>query len=98
MANRLADAAAERLSSAERDEPEMTVTGVMRVLARIARTGKPGDRLRAAELLGRQLGMFREQVEGRCLTLEDLMPKSKYLRRSPTADAEIVAEGSSEGA
>jgi hypothetical protein len=33
---------------------------VLRVLARIARTGKPGDRLRAAELIGRQLGMFRE--------------------------------------
>lgn len=76
----------------------MTEAEVMRVLAGIARRGKPADRLRAAELLGRQLGMFREQVEGRCLTLEDLMPKSKYLRKSPTADAEIVAEGSSEGA
>ena len=46
---------------------------VLRVLARIARTGKPGDRLRAAELLGRQLGMFREQGEDRGPTLEDLV-------------------------
>ena len=41
----------------------MTEAEVLRVLARIARTGKPVDRLRAAELLGRQLGMFRDQAQ-----------------------------------
>src|SRR5690242_409192 len=43
---------------------------VLRVLARIARTGKPGNRLRAAELIGKQLGMFREEAQ-RGPTLEE---------------------------
>jgi hypothetical protein len=38
----------------------MSQDEVLRVLSRIARTGKPADRLRAVELLGRQMGMFRE--------------------------------------
>ena len=32
----------------------------MRLLAGIARRGRPGDRLRAIELLGKQMGLFRE--------------------------------------
>jgi hypothetical protein len=41
----------------------------LRVLARIARTGKPSDRLRAAELVGKQLGMFRDASPGGGATL-----------------------------
>ncbi len=62
MKPRLADAAAERLgTSTDAGAEPITEAEVLRVLARIARTGKPGDRLRAAELLGRHMGMFREQ-------------------------------------
>ena len=97
MRSRLANSALERLASAPGDEPEMTVPEVMRVLARIARTGKPGDRLRAAELIGRQLGMFKDGPErGRMLTLEDLVPK-RIPRPLPAAEKEIVVEGAHEG-
>ena len=64
MRPRLADAAAERLGTSQDTSAEpMAEAEVLRVLGRIARTGKPGDRLRAAELLGRHIGMFREQGE-----------------------------------
>ena len=63
MGNRLADAAAERLSNGSADEPVMSEAEVLRVLARISRRGKPSDRLRAAELIGRHMGMFRERDE-----------------------------------
>ena len=36
----------------------MDEAGVLRV---IARTGKPGNRLRAVELIGKHLGMFRDE-------------------------------------
>jgi hypothetical protein len=62
MSTRLSKAAAGRLATAGTEaEPDMTAEEVLRVLARIARTGKPRDRLRAAELLGRQMGMFRRR-------------------------------------
>jgi len=66
MKPRLVDAAQDRLgapstgSQTALDAP-LTEDEVLRVLARIARTGKPGDRLRAAELIGKELGMFREE-------------------------------------
>jgi hypothetical protein len=62
MKPHLAEAAADRLARAADDAP-MAEEEVLRVLARIARTGKPGDRLRAAELIGKQLGMFRDAGE-----------------------------------
>jgi hypothetical protein len=52
----------------------MTEDEVMQVLRRIARSGKPTDRLRAAELIGKQLGMFRDKEPGGEVTLEDLVP------------------------
>ena len=64
MKPRLADVAAERLASARHDEPEMSMAEMQRVLARIARTGKPSDRLRALELLGRHVGMFSDKQAG----------------------------------
>lgn len=61
MAQRLANAATERLAADIGGlDVLMNQREVLRVLARIARTGKPGDRLRAAELIGKHLGMFRE--------------------------------------
>jgi hypothetical protein len=62
MKPHLAEAAADRLARAADDVP-MAEEEVLRVLARIARTGKPGDRLRAAELIGKQLGLFRDVGE-----------------------------------
>src|SRR5439155_17276104 len=65
MKPRLAGAAIDRLANTSAaDEPPMTEDEVMRVLARIARSGKPSDRLRAAELIGKQLGMFRDKGPG----------------------------------
>jgi hypothetical protein len=54
----------------------VTQDEVPRVLARIARTGKAGDRLRAAELIGKQLGMFRQQEGDRGPTLEEMIRSS----------------------
>jgi len=57
MKPRLANAAAHRLAAPVEgtagalDAPLVEVD-VLRILARFARTGKPGDRLRAAELIG----------------------------------------------
>jgi hypothetical protein len=62
MKPHLAEAAADRLARAADDAP-MAEEEVLRVLARIARTGKPGDRLRAAEMIGKQLGLFRDVGE-----------------------------------
>jgi hypothetical protein len=70
----LAGAAIDRLTSAPTAaEPPMTEDEVLRVLARIDRTGKPSDRLRAAELVGRQLGMFRDAGTGGGATLEEMV-------------------------
>jgi hypothetical protein len=64
MRSRLVDAAAGRLAStAIADEPEITEAEMMKLLARIARTGKPGDRLRAIEMLGKQMGLFRDKPQ-----------------------------------
>jgi hypothetical protein len=89
MKSRLENAALERLTQAIADEPAMTEQEVLRVLASIARRGKPSDRLRAAELIGRQLGMFREQSgESRGVTLEQLVPKR--IPRPQSVEAELV--------
>jgi hypothetical protein len=71
--------AADRLARTANDAP-MVEEEVLQVLARIARTGKPGDGLRAAELIGKQLGMFREEAH-RGPTLEMVLEAGR-LRRS----------------
>jgi|GEM_PF-5660992 len=64
MKSQLANAAAGRLANTTIvDELEMTEPEMVRLLARIARTGKPGDRLRAIELLGKQMGLFRDKAQ-----------------------------------
>ncbi len=91
MKSRLADAAVQRLAQTIVDEPAMTEAEVLRVLASIARRGKPSDRLRAAELIGRQLGMFREESrEGKGLTLEQLVPRRIPRPPAHKAEAEIL--------
>ena len=63
---------------------------VLRVLARIARTGKPGDRLRAAELIGKQLGMFRDAGErDRGMSYAELVLAAQRKRELPAA-SEVV--------
>ena len=74
MKPRLAGAAADSFVSATGASEAMTEDEVMQVLARIARCGKPSDRLRAAELIGKQLGMFHDKEPGGEVTLEDLVP------------------------
>jgi hypothetical protein len=86
MKPRLVDAAADRLASPSAGpqtalDAALTEEDVLRILARIARTGKPGDRLRAAELVGKQLGMFREEAR-RGPTLEEMVLEADRLRRS----------------
>jgi len=61
---------------------------------RIARTGKPGDRLRAAELVGKQLGMFKEEAR-RGPTMEEIVLEAGRLRRSRLLEApgiDVAAE------
>src|SRR6266853_282818 len=85
MKPHLAEAAADRLARAADDAP-MAEEEVLRVLARIARTGKPGDRLRAAELIGKQLGMFRDaaarQSRPDIQPTNPETPKNMHSRRS----------------
>jgi hypothetical protein len=64
MKPRLVNAAADRLATPAAGTPSeepVTEDEVLRVLARIARTGRAGDRLRAAELIG----MFRQEGDRR---------------------------------
>ena len=86
MKPRLVDAAQDRLATAATGpqtalDAALTEEDVLRILALIARTGKPGDRLRAAELVGKQLGMFREDAR-RGPTLEEMVLEADRLRRS----------------
>jgi len=84
MKPRLVDAAQDRLATAATG-PQTALDAALTeedvLLARIARTGKPGDRLRAAELVGKQLGMFREEAR-RGPTLEEMVLEAGSLRRS----------------
>jgi hypothetical protein len=98
MKPRLVHAAADRLASPTSGPQTALDTplgeqDVLRVLARIARTGKPGDRLRAAELIGKQLGMFREEAQ-RGATFEEIVLEAERLRRcrlSPAPSVEVTA-------
>jgi hypothetical protein len=89
MKPHLAEAAADRLARAADDAP-MAEEEVMRVLARIARTGKPGDRLRAAELIGKQRGMFRDAGErDGAMSYAELVLAAQRKRELPAA-SEVV--------
>src|SRR4051794_20843717 len=89
MKPHLAEAAADRLARAADDAP-MAEEEVLRVLARIARTAKPGDRLRAAELIGKQLGMFRGAGErGGAKSFAEMVLAAQRKRELPAAN-EVV--------
>jgi len=49
---RIAEAAAARLATRSAGDEPITAEEMVRLLSRIARTGPPGARLRAVELLG----------------------------------------------
>ena len=95
MRSRLVDAAAGRLANSTGDEPPITEADMMRLLARIARTGKPGGRLRAIEMLGKQMGLFRDKPEpppdpdAREKLVAKLMQRLASLR-PPSAEAMIT--------
>jgi hypothetical protein len=101
MKPRLVHAAADRLASpatgpqTARDEP-LGEEEVLRVLARIARTGRPADWLRAAELIGRRLGMFGDRAEAlvqmenlsdeeRAFRIEAILERARARRATPDA-------------
>jgi hypothetical protein len=93
MKPHLTGAAADRLARATEDGP-MAEEEVLLVLAKIARTGRPGDRLRAAELIGKQLGMFREAGEGdRAMSYAELVLAAQRQRELPAAATEVVELG-----
>src|SRR5512141_2777555 len=89
MKPHLAGAAAERLARATENGP-MAEEEVLLVLARIARTGRPGDRLRAAELIGKHLGMFRDpgQPDSAMTFAGSSSSSTRSLQSSGAADAE----------
>ena len=62
----IADAAAARLATRPGNDEPITAEEMVRLLARIARTGPPAARLRAIGLLGTEWGCSRElPVRGR---------------------------------
>src|SRR5438067_11773823 len=89
MKPHLAGVAADRLARAADDAP-MAEEEVLRVLARIARTGKPGDRLRGAELVGKQLGMFRDAGEREGAGNLAVLVRAAQRRRELPAASEVV--------
>src|SRR3954463_2971180 len=89
MKPHLAEAAADRLARATDDAP-MAEEEVLRVLARIARTAKPGDRLRAAELIGKQLGMFGDAGERDGATSFAELVLAAQRKRELSAASEVV--------
>ena len=76
----------------------MTEGEVLLVLARIARRrGKPGDWLRAVELLGRHMGMFREQGEHEGASFAEIILAAQRWREAITINVidPLAADGSS---
>lgn len=93
MKPHLAGAAADRLAGATKDGP-MAEDEVLLVLAKIARTARPGDRLRAAELIGKHLGMFRDPAQpDSAMTFAELVLAAQRQRELPTAANEVVELG-----
>ena len=58
--NHIAEAAAAQLASRRPNDEPVTAEEMVRLLARIARTGPPAARLRAIELLGARMALFQE--------------------------------------
>ena len=59
---RIAEAAAAQLASRTGNDEPITAEEMVRLLARIARTGPPAVRLRVIEMLGARMGLFQEAV------------------------------------
>jgi hypothetical protein len=57
---RIAEAAAAQLATRAGSDEPITAEEMVRLLARIARTGPAAARLRAIELLGARMGLFQE--------------------------------------
>jgi hypothetical protein len=89
MKRLLAEAAAGRIRSSDSVAEPMTEAEVLGVLARIARTGKPGDRLRAVELIGRHMGMFREKTPDPGTSFADLILAASRKRELRAVDVVI---------
>jgi hypothetical protein len=62
---RIAEAAAAQLASRTGNDEPITAEEMVRLLARIARTGPPAVRLRAIEMLGARMGLFQEAPDAR---------------------------------
>ena len=58
---RIAEAAAAQLARRPAKDEPFTAEEMFRLLAKIARTGPPVARLRALELLGERIGLFRTE-------------------------------------
>ena len=70
--NRIAEAAAAQLTKRTSSDEPITAEEIFRLLASIARTGPPAARLRALELLGGRMGLFRtEPATGPLLPLSE---------------------------
>jgi hypothetical protein len=59
--NHITEAAAAQLASRRPNDEPVTAEEMVRLLARIARTGPAAARLRALELLGERMGLFRTE-------------------------------------
>jgi hypothetical protein len=68
---RIADAAAAQFARRPGSDEPITAEEMVRVLARIARTGPPAARLRAIELLGGRMGLFQEASSASPAVLSD---------------------------
>jgi len=69
---RIAEAAAAQLARRASDASPITAEEMVRLLARIARTGPPAARLRALELLGARMGLFADAASpGPAVALSD---------------------------
>jgi hypothetical protein len=90
MSTRLSKAAAGRLATAGTEaEPDMTAEEVLRVLARIARTGKPGDRLPRGGAAGPADGDVPQKA-GDVHTLAELVLGAQ--RRLPEPAIDVTAD------
>jgi hypothetical protein len=73
MSDKLKQIARAHLDRIGGDHRPMKEDEVMEIFAQVARTGKTPDRLRAAELIGKLLGMFRDSSESSGTSLADLI-------------------------
>lgn len=73
---RIAEAAAAQLAKRLGSGEPITAEELIQLLARIARTGPPAVRLRAIELLGTRMGLFREAAAEPALSDEE---RARYI-------------------